>query len=195
VAITSIKTGSSFTNLVKYNDFLAGNPAFSPSSYESIASATGTGSSGTITFSSIPSTYVSLQIRFNAAANSGDLFQVQFNSDTGANYVRHRLASTLTNVTASGTTGSSVIPVFGPRVGVITGYMATGIVDIHNYASTSQYKTVRSFSGVDGIGSGEVDLMSGLWLSTSVINSISFSTNGGNFTTTSTVSLYGIKGA
>ena len=30
MAITSIKTGSSFTNLQKYNDFLGPNPAFIP---------------------------------------------------------------------------------------------------------------------------------------------------------------------
>jgi len=63
MAITSIKTGSSFTNLVKYNDFLGPNSAYIPTSYESIASATGTGSSNTITLSSIPSTYKHLQLR------------------------------------------------------------------------------------------------------------------------------------
>ena len=43
MAITSIKTGSSFTNLIKYNDFLAGNTAYNPippNSYESIATVT-----------------------------------------------------------------------------------------------------------------------------------------------------------
>ena len=56
-------------------------------SFESIATATGTGSSGTITFSSIPSTFKHLQIRGisrNSANSIGAL--MQYNSDTGSNY-------------------------------------------------------------------------------------------------------------
>jgi hypothetical protein len=196
MTLTSFKR-SSINDDTRYVNMLVGNAAFNPSSYESIASATGTGSSASITFSSIPSTYAALQIRFNAtSSNSGDLFQIRFNSDTGANYARHQFAANGTNVTSSSATGSSVIWVFGPRVGVInTSYMAAGVVDIQDYTSTSKYKTVKSLTGIDGNSSGEVDFMSGLWLSTSAINSITFLTNGGNFTTASTVSLYGIKGA
>ena len=89
MAITSIKTGSSFTNLVKYNDFLGANSAYIPSSYESIASATGTGSSKTITFSSIPSTYASLQIRINGFTSSSDNWNIRINGDSGTNYTTH----------------------------------------------------------------------------------------------------------
>jgi len=81
MAIRSLKSGT-FSR-----SGLVGNPVIMPGSYESIASASGTGSSGTITFSSIPSTYTHLQIR-GIGRNSYPSTQVnvRFNSDTGSNY-------------------------------------------------------------------------------------------------------------
>jgi len=58
--------------------------------YESIATAIGTGSSGTITFGSIPSTYKHLQIRSIQRVASGNAYiKVQFNNDTNSNYTYH----------------------------------------------------------------------------------------------------------
>ena len=70
--ITRLKLSTIEQGLPKYRSMLAGNAAYVPSSYESIASATGTGSSGTITFSSIPSTYQSLQLRVSCINTTGD---------------------------------------------------------------------------------------------------------------------------
>jgi hypothetical protein len=73
--------------------------------------------------------------------------------------------------------------------------MGSGILDIHDYTSTTKNKTFRSITGRDNNGSGQITLYSGLWLSTSAITSISLNTSGSNFTTASTFALYGIKGA
>ena len=89
MAVTSVKTGSSFTNLTKYNDFLGPNSAYIPTSFDSIASATGTGSSGTITFSSIPQTYKHLQIRGIGrldVVTGGVSTRIRLNGDTTSNY-------------------------------------------------------------------------------------------------------------
>ena len=197
MAITSIKTGSSFTNLVKYNDFLAGNPSFIPSSYESIASATGTGSSDTITFSSIPSTYASLQIRYFARCTTQTAAFLRFNSDTASNYVWHYLDGTGSAVGAAGYINQSSIGISPPESGIGSTRFTVGIIDIHDYASTTKNKTVRTFCGIDvnGVG-GDIALDSGLWRNTNAVNSITLTTlAGGNFTTDTVISLYGIKGA
>ena len=102
--ITRLKLSTIEQGLPKYRSMLAGNSAYVPPSYESIASATGTGSSGTITFSSIPGTYQHLQIRINSRNDSTDgaTTTMRFNGDTGSNYARHYLYGDGATVSASG---------------------------------------------------------------------------------------------
>lgn len=163
-------------------------------SYESIASATGTGSSGTITFSSIPSTYSHLQIRINAKGGSGAIIFAEINSDTGANYSRHFLRGNGTDAFASGAASQTKLDYVG-YASDTADICATSIIDIIDYASTTKYKTSRSFFGLDRNGSGFVYLSSGSWQSTSAITSISLKIASGSFDTISTFALYGIKGA
>jgi hypothetical protein len=191
MAITSIKTGSSFTNLVKYNDFLGPNPAFNPSSYESIATVNGTGSSGTITFSSIPSTYTHLQVRGMAISADTDAFHLRMNSDTGSNYAWHRIIGNGTGASATGGFNATRIDV---APGTDT-FPRAIIVDIHDYASTTKNKTARVFTGIDQNTAGNVSLYSGLWMNTAAVNTLTFTLNSGNFNSTTVFSLYGIKGA
>jgi len=179
---------------------LLGSYAPASSSYESIASATGTGASGTITFSSIPSTYVALQIRMIGRvsnADTADNLFLQFNSDTASNYSWHYLEGDGATSTAGGSANQSKIR--SGRVAAAnatSGIVGVTIIDIHNYASTTQNKTVRTFTGTDRNGSGNTRLDSGNWRSTSAVTSIQI-TNGSatNFTTDTVVALYGIKGA
>ena len=171
--------------------------------FESIASATGTGSSATITFSSIPSTYQHLQIRGIARsdlATTATLGRLQFNSDTGSNYAGHTLQGNGSSAIVSGNVSQanigSVIRVPGTSAtaDVVGGF----IIDIHDYASTSKNKTVRAFTGVDSNTANtnyRVLMTSGLWMDTSAINSISLFLSSSNWTTQTTFALYGIKGA
>lgn len=185
--IISLKTGT------KSRSLLVGNPYFQPTSYESIASATGTGSSGTITFSSIPAGYAAVQIRLNAICSTADYIRIRVNSDTGSNYSFHALFGEGTSAQAAGG-ASTTYGWITYEQGVGTTYPAVAIIDIHNYASTTQNKTGRVFGGSDKNGTGVVELNSFLWRSTSAITSIELATfNGNNFTTASTFALYGIK--
>lgn len=180
----------------------SGGAAGGGGDFESIASATGTGSSNTITFSSIPSTYTSLQIRFIGRTTASDVpanLHIRLNGDTGSNYAQHQLYGDGTTATASGAATQTRI-----RGGAIStaaetsGVMGVNIVDIHDYSSTTRNKTVRIFSGIDKNGSGGfVELGSGLWASTSAVNSVSLLTTvtGGSWTTDTVIALYGIKGA
>jgi hypothetical protein len=174
--------------------------SFAPVSgdFQSIASATGTGSSGTITFSSIPSTYKHLQIRCTTQLSSTDNYAIfrPNNDSSTANYTFHSMYGDGSTTTAdgyiTGLTGALVS--YGTDSGHPTNTTGSGIVDIIDYASTVKYKTIRSFTGYDSNGNGIVFLISSLWKSTAAINSLTVVAQTGNFTTNTIISLYGIKG-
>ena len=169
----------------------------SPGSYESIASAAGTGSSNTITFSSIPSTYQHLQIRFNAIIDANRQIWLRINGDTGtSNYTKHYTLARPDNTKLSGSETSTAEMLMFGAYGAVATYPNVGIIDIYDYTSTNKYKTAKSFAGANNntLSSGEIDMFSGLWKSTSAINSISLIVNSGSFATSTTFSLYGIKG-
>ena len=65
-------------------------------SYESIMTATGTGSSNTITFTSIPSTYKHLQFMVHSlSTGAADWVNIRMNNDsTSGNYYGHKLYGT-----------------------------------------------------------------------------------------------------
>jgi hypothetical protein len=178
----------------------------STNSYESIATYTLGSSQGSVTFSSIPSTYKHLQIRGIARSNRAAAFAnvsvFQFNGDTtGSNYWAYH---------ALNGDGSSAAAFSGSSIGTagVWGGTALGnnglantfgvfVTDILDYQNTNKYKTTRSLQGVDenGGGYGEVKIVSGLWMSTSAINSITIADNNGNtFRQYSQFALYGIKG-
>ena len=164
-------------------------------SYESIATVTA--NSGTsATFSSIPSTYTHLQVRYYAARDGGNgQLNVRFNSDTASNYADHYLYGNRTSVNAGADATQTRINYLTFFKDSFYDYKASGILDIQDYASTSKYKTTRNFAGVDVNGSGgTIWLSSGLWMSTSAVTSITFDLLGDTFGT-SVFSLYGIKGA
>lgn len=199
--ITRLKLSTIEQGLPKYRSMLAGNDAYLPSSYESIASATGTGSSGTITFSSIPSTYQHLQIRgiadSSGAGTQQDLL-IRINGVTSSSYTYHQLRGS--GVSVSATSGASQTyaynfdAVTGNSVAAAT--VAGIILDIHDYANTTRNKTLRLFGGFDNNGSGQIVLNSNLFINTSAISSISLISGGGGFWETNTqFALYGIKGA
>lgn len=184
---------------------LTGSGGASLSSYESIATATGTGSSATITFSSIPSTFKHLQIRGIArgTANGGTTpltYYINCNSDTGSNYAYHRLQGDGATASALGqATQTKIYMGVYADSGYSANIMGTMVVDILDYGSTSKYKTFRAISGVDdnsGTTGSQISLRSGLWMSTSAISTIAITNNGGdNFSTSTTFALYGIKEA
>jgi len=167
-------------------------------SYESIATGSGNGSSGNITFSSIPSTFKHLQIRFIAkdtySGSAGPSnMRLQFNSDsTEANYYYHYLRGNGSSASASAGNSNAFN-------GSITdsyddaNLMGVGVIDILDYASTSKYKTVRILNGVDYNGSGNVQLYSMLWNNTGAISTLNFY-NATGWATKTQFALYGIKG-
>ena len=206
--VTGLTNGTAYTFTVKTNTSYGVSSVASaasnsvtpvtPSSFESIATATGTGSSGTITFSSIPQTYKTLQLRLNVFGDAaGNAIYLRFNNDSALNYPTHYMFGDGSTATAGGSTaanGTSGMYIGDLGTGVSSTYATVGIVDIIDYASTSKNKTMKNLGGINQNSSGSVDLISGLWLSTSAVNRLDVILSGGNFTTNTTVALYGIKG-
>lgn len=177
---------------------LASSGAVAGGSYESIATVTvGSGGSSTITFSSIPSTYKHLQIRAIQRATAGSFQNIKIvvNGDTGANYAYHILEGDGSNAT-SGADSSIATALISQEPGSTQNASVYGVfvMDLLDYANTNKYKTIRNLSGVDNNGTGKMQLWSGLWQSSSAINSIVFSSaSSNNFAQYSQFALYGIK--
>lgn len=205
MATSRVKTSSILQGFPKSRSLLAGNTAYSPSSYESIATTTvGSGGTATITFSSIPATFTHLQLRFicrdsNAAATD-DGVTMQFNGDTAANYNRHSVYGDGATATSSGNGSPFTYISAGLSAGGghASGVFAPGVLDILDYKNTNKYKTTRRLAGLDVNGAGGIiQFASGLWLSTSAITSITLKVVDGsyNFAQYSSIALYGIRGA
>lgn len=165
------------------------------SSYESIATVSGSGTS--ITFSSIPQTYKHLQVRAiqrSSRAAGNDYGNIFLNGDTtGGNYTQHRLRGDGSSASAAaGTSDYSYgdYPAASTTANVFGGF----IFDLLDYADTNKYKTQRALFGYDANGSGQINLLSKLWLSTAAVTSITFDNRGANWDSNTVFALYGIKG-
>jgi hypothetical protein len=164
-----------------------------PSTYTPIATTTLSSAASTFTFSSIPNIYTDLIVVVSPQQVSGaDNMRIQFNGDTGSNY------NTL--LIRSGSTGQDAISNFS-GTSIITDSFSyppvtnfgAKIFQIQGYSDTNVQKSVIIRSNSQN-GFGGVEFGSGLWNSTSTINSIRmFCTL--NYSVGTTFSLYGIKGA
>jgi hypothetical protein len=175
--------------------------------YESIATITCAGSESSISFTSIPSTYKHLQIRFiskeSPASGTANSYSgmMRINSDTGTNYATHRLYGDGSSVYADGASSAvgaywTYMTTYGTGIANI---YAGGIIDLHDYSSTTKNKTIRAFCGADantGSSVGKVILSSGLWMNTAAVTTLTFTPANSSFMGAGSVfSLYGIKGA
>jgi hypothetical protein len=162
-----------------------------PATYEPIATQTVSGSStGTVTFTSIPSTYTDIVVIINAGylSDSRDVTWT-VNNDGGSNYSQTSLQGDGTSATSSRNT--SVVKFYTncltfPNYGV-------GTIHLMNYANTTTFKTALSRAGTTlNVAQANVHL----WRSTAAINRLDFFPNvSGNFLSGSTFTLYGIKAA
>jgi hypothetical protein len=163
----------------------------STNSYESIATTTvGSGGASSVTFSSIPSTYQHLQLRLFTIGNgsiTSSGFMALNGDSTSTNYFTHYLYGNGSSALA----GSNQTN-YEPFAMGTSSAPGVEILDFLDYKDTNKNKTIRTLTGVDANGSGQISLVSILWNNTAAINSISLS-----FTTIqqySSFALYGIKG-
>lgn len=166
-------------------------------SFELISTASGTGSSGVIDFTSIPSTYTHLQIRYTAknTSTNADL-NITFNNVTSASYARHHVLGNTTAISSGNSTSATSISLLDAVAPSTTANVtANGIIDILDYANANKNKTLRAFYGVlQAYTTSRIYLASGFLDSTTAISRVTLTASGNNFSTASRFSLYGIKG-
>lgn len=196
MAVTKASNSGIKTGVLKYDSMLAGNAAYDPAATWLIQRTSPT-SGSSVTFSSIPSTYTSLQLRVLAKLSADDYMCIQLNGDTGNNYALHALTGNGSTASAGAATALNYLNIYGSgNVGQGFTQPIVSISDFHNYASTTQNKTHRAIIGCDrNTTNGEINLVSGLWLNTNAINSIRvFQYSGATFASGTTIALYGMKG-
>jgi len=196
MAISSLSTSSMVSGVKRRKiwDQLATTDGFFQ-----IATTTLNVASSSIVFSSIPQNYTHLQLRISCRSTTAaglSWSRLRMNGDsTNANYKGHQLYG-------DGTTAASTN--FGSESG-IAAFLTVGstgtanvfnavIIDILDYNNTNKYKTIKVLQGNDTNGAGYAIFHSGVWMSTSSINSLTFlDVNSGNYAQNSIFSLYGVK--
>jgi len=193
---------------------VTGEPYVAPTGdFESIATVTvGSGGSAEINFTSIPSTYQHLQLRylgFSTRTNLPlDTYEIRVGTgsiDTTASYAYHNLYGNGSAAAATaGTSTSTIQPVFCVGTASTESQKSgVGVIDILDYKDTNKYKTIRILGGFDinglqsGSGTGyggRVGLTSGLWQKTTAIDAIRLYPTNGSWGQYSHFALYGIKG-
>jgi hypothetical protein len=156
-----------------------------PATYEPIATTT-LGSSGGITFSSIPSTYTDLRLIICGVGPVNNYTYIRLNGATSNSY-------SWTEIRGDGSTATSTRQsnqASFPMGYVINTNPILSQIDLFSYASTSVNKTILVQSSADNNGSGTVFSCVGLFRSTSAVTSIS--TVATTWPAGTTATLYGI---
>jgi hypothetical protein len=160
-----------------------------PATYDKIATATGTGSSNTITFTSIPSTYTDLVIILNGSLSAGANVRMTLNNDSGTNY-------SMTVLAGDGSSASSYRAsndVNFQYVGFTDTGISTTIIQVMNYSNTTTNKTMIQRNSK---ASNQAQAAVGLWRNTGAVNRLDlFASNSSTWTTSTTATIYGIKAA
>jgi hypothetical protein len=167
-----------------------------PSSYESIASATGSGVD-TVTFSSIPGTYKMLQLRLflNTTSGSDSGCFMTFNGGTNSQISYARIGARGNGSAATnGSTQSSGNGVYIRTFGTAT-IGSPAVVDVYDYTSTNKNKTfdVRNGFVASNATDADTSYISAVFGSNSAITSITLTAQSGTFRSTNSFALYGIK--
>lgn len=169
--------------------------------YDALATVTLSATTSTITFAGIPSGYKHLQLRISArdarALNGLNPIDMYANSDTTyTNYRNHYIYGDGASTGAGTGQASGQYFSAGGSVGNSTtaNIFSAGIVDILDYANTTKNKVARTLTGADFNGSGEIDFISSLWMSTSAITSLTLvPRSSSGFLQYSSFALYGIR--
>lgn len=196
--IYKFSNAGGFKSLNRYYDMLAGNTTWNPwepdGAYDSLATVTvPSGGLASIEFAAIPNTYKHLQIRMMALTTASTIQpQMRFNSDAGTNYSRHSLYGDGGLAAAYGQASVNQLIIGGLAVGMNSTNPYVCVIDILDYSSSLKNKTMRSLSGTDRNGTGEIGLHSGVWLNTAPVTSVSVISSG-TYAQYTQISLYGVK--
>ncbi len=175
---------------------LAGNTVWNPWSpdgaYDALSVVTLSAATSTITFAGIPNTYKHLQVRAIARTATSTQDYIVYKPNGNNISARHFLAGD--GASASAGASTSVFD-FGsiPSSSSTANVFGTYILDILDYTENKN-KTLRQLNGSDFNGSGNINFVSGLYIDTNPINSLTVTTySSTNFAIGTQFALYGVK--
>ena len=161
----------------------------------------GSGGAASIDFTSIPSTYTDLVVKFSArstdtTANDSSAIALQFNGDTASNYTRRSLVGDGGSASSSNATTTSMRIGFIPTNGCTASTFGNGEIYIPNYAGSTQ-KSVSADAVAENNSATYIysALNAGIWTGTAAITSIKIIIPSFNFIQYSTAYLYGVSNA
>jgi hypothetical protein len=161
--------------------------------YDALSTVTvPSGGAASITFAAIPNTYKHLQIRGIARTATSTQDFIVYKPNGNNISARHFLAGD--GASASAGASTSVFD-FGsiPTSSSTANVFGTYILDILDYTANKN-KTLRQLNGSDFNGSGNINFVSGLYIDTTPMNSLTIATyNSTNFAQNSQFTLYGIR--
>jgi len=161
------------------------------STYTPIATTTASGSTTSVTFSSIAGTYTDIVVVCSVqnAASGDNGLRMQFNSDTASNYSTTFIYGDGSSA-ASGRQTSTTGAQFGRSA---SGNITNSIGQVQNYSNSTTYKTVL------GRGNNSAALVwasVSLWRNTAAVTSITiYNETSATISAGSTFTLYGITSA
>ena len=169
-----------------------------PSSRRLIANSTLTGTTASVTFSSIPSAFTDLVLKWSTRDNGDTTYaNITINGVSSANYSRIYIEATGTSVASGIGQNLTTAVVSGASTKGLSwtaNTFSSGELYIPNYTSTvnkqfSIYTVAEN--NATGVGNNLIDPHASLFQSSSAISSITFAGNG-NFEAGSSFYLYGI---
>lgn len=167
-----------------------------------IASATSSGSTGTFTFSDLPTSFTHLQLRLfgRSVENQSTPYDavITLNQANPTTFAYHRVSGDGSSATSTSLTSDNVIrsPLCIPNAAHTSNVFGVVIFDFLDFANTNKNKTVRITSGYSNNttstpAAGWVNFASSAWFSTTAINHMQLFTFG-NWASGSRADLYGI---
>lgn len=167
--------------------------------YTKIAESVLTGTAANVTFSSIPVSFRTLELRIQARSDTAATatpLTMRFNGDTAANYDAQSIFGQTTSTGAAesvAATGMSLLEI--AAASAPANHAGALTLFIPNYNGTTFIKTCDGTS-TSSIGTGAGTLitrkLSGRWRSTAAITSIALLPAAGNFVAGSSFVLYGL---
>lgn len=173
------------------------NGTYGSGNFASILSYTFGSSNSSYTFTSIPQTYTDLRLVIQCLSDTQTNISLQMgngSADSGSYYYREALSGNYNgtvNAFYSGLDTSIQVSIYD---NALSNYRFAGVIDIFQYTSTSYYKSLISQTGsAQNAGGSGTTIASGTYIKTVAIDTLKVINNSGNFTSGTTLSLYGRK--
>jgi hypothetical protein len=181
-----------------YSGFSGMSGALPPAGNE-IARIVTSGSQSTVDFTSIPTNFRDIEVRYQARSNvnaSAEDLSLKINNDgTSGNYTGNTYlvaSGTTTTVASAAATAAGVVITNTTGATSLANHTTNGIVFINNYIETTFYKKIQNRGGYTTSGT-YIQETESAWKSTAAINRLTFSVPT-SFVDGSTFVLYGIGG-